>query len=323
MAFSKETVEKLLVACHRHCCICHKVTGIKMEIHHIKPCSEDGEDSEENGIPLCFDCHAEVLAYNPQHPKGRRFTAAELRKHKEQWFAICRSAPWNYKAESSPSKLELVSIDDCLFKLLRVDDHSPAQALIRTIEMQPKSFRLAFAARVYENLKSEDEETRWRFAIVVEAMILWEPDLVPLSVIESMSKDPCFSVRSSASMCYYHLARLSPASVPLDVLRRLAAFDEDWYVNTPAVAALQRLARSRPIIVDIFAQDLSHKEKEAREYAASAIRTLVQTEPDLVASELLKLMSRSKDLLVSKIGLEGIDHQKNAGQELVKDYGPF
>ena len=95
MAFPPDTVEKLLVACHRHCCICHKPAGNKMEIHHIVPKSEGGEDSEENGIPLCLDCHAEVGAYNPKHPKGRKFTSSELRKHKEQWFAICAQSPWH------------------------------------------------------------------------------------------------------------------------------------------------------------------------------------------------------------------------------------
>ncbi len=42
-----------------------------MEIHHIVPRSEGGDDSEENSIPLCLDCHADVMAYNPKHPKGR------------------------------------------------------------------------------------------------------------------------------------------------------------------------------------------------------------------------------------------------------------
>jgi hypothetical protein len=65
-----------------------------MEIHHIVPSSEGGQDTEDNGIPLCFDCHADVGAYNTKHPKGRKFTPSELRKHKEQWFAICAKAPW-------------------------------------------------------------------------------------------------------------------------------------------------------------------------------------------------------------------------------------
>ena len=60
MTFPPDVAERLLVACHRRCCICHKFTGTKMEIHHIVPRSEGGPDTQGNGIPLCFDCHADV-----------------------------------------------------------------------------------------------------------------------------------------------------------------------------------------------------------------------------------------------------------------------
>ena len=42
-------------------------------MHHIKQVADGGDDSADNCIPLCFNCHAEVKAYNPSHPKGRRY----------------------------------------------------------------------------------------------------------------------------------------------------------------------------------------------------------------------------------------------------------
>jgi hypothetical protein len=57
-----------------------------MECHHIVPRSDGGEDSYENCIPLCFDCHAEVGHYNPEHPKGIKFTPEELRGHRDRWY---------------------------------------------------------------------------------------------------------------------------------------------------------------------------------------------------------------------------------------------
>ncbi|MBI2910021.1 MAG: SUMF1/EgtB/PvdO family nonheme iron enzyme [Chloroflexi bacterium] len=102
MAFPDDVAERLLVACHRRCCLCEKFVGNKMEIHHIVPKSEGGQDTEENGIPLCLECHAEVGAYNPRHPKGRKFTPSELRKHKEQWFAKCAAPSWR----TAPSQSE-------------------------------------------------------------------------------------------------------------------------------------------------------------------------------------------------------------------------
>ena len=60
MPFSEDIKIKALVSCGRKCCVCHKFCGNNMEIHHIKAKADGGEDSFENAIPLCFDCHAEV-----------------------------------------------------------------------------------------------------------------------------------------------------------------------------------------------------------------------------------------------------------------------
>lgn len=57
-----------------------------MELHHIIAVSDGGQDNIDNCIPLCLDCHAEVRAYDPKHPKGRRFTPSELRRHRDNWF---------------------------------------------------------------------------------------------------------------------------------------------------------------------------------------------------------------------------------------------
>ncbi|SRR6266571_3219571 len=88
MAFSREVVESLLVAARRCCCVCRRFRGRNIEIHHIVPVSEGGSDEEENGIPICFDCHSDVHAAGS--PKGRRFTHGELRRLRDEWFASSR-----------------------------------------------------------------------------------------------------------------------------------------------------------------------------------------------------------------------------------------
>ncbi len=93
MAFSDSEVQDLLVRCHRRCCVCHKYCGVKIEIDHIKPRADGGSDDISNAIPVCFECHAEIHLYNPEHPKGRRFTPDELRHHRDQWLEICRLRP--------------------------------------------------------------------------------------------------------------------------------------------------------------------------------------------------------------------------------------
>ena len=86
MAFSEEIKIKAMIACGRCCCVCHKFCGNNMEVHHIKARAEGGQDTYENAIPLCFDCHAEVRQYDPKHPKGIKFTEKELIMHRDEWY---------------------------------------------------------------------------------------------------------------------------------------------------------------------------------------------------------------------------------------------
>ncbi|WP_104421880.1 HNH endonuclease [Neolewinella xylanilytica] len=60
MGWPTSVRENVLVKAGRHCCLCHKFCGLKIELHHIKLKSQGGEETEENCIPLCFDCHADV-----------------------------------------------------------------------------------------------------------------------------------------------------------------------------------------------------------------------------------------------------------------------
>lgn len=90
MAFNRDEVEKLLVECQRCCCVCHRFCCTKIETDHIVPENDGGTDDISNAIPVCFDCHAEIHTYNPQHPRGRRFTQNELRLHRDAWLKACK-----------------------------------------------------------------------------------------------------------------------------------------------------------------------------------------------------------------------------------------
>ncbi len=93
MAFSRKDAANLLVQCHRRCCVCHRFCGSKIELDHITTAAEGGDDSIDNAIPVCFECHAEIHSYNDKHPRGRKFQPDELRGHKEQWLEICKKRP--------------------------------------------------------------------------------------------------------------------------------------------------------------------------------------------------------------------------------------
>ncbi len=324
MPFPADIAERLLVACHRHCCICHKPTGVKMEIHHIRRKAAGGSDNEENGIPLCFDCHAEVAAYNLQHPKGRRFTESELRRHKQQWFQICEQPPWGSRPPAADQFRDALPQAAELFDRLRVDDHRPAMAAVASVMRQPRDKRIAFLRSVLNGLEGGDEDTRWKCTHVIEELVLWDPRILPEGLLERMAADSFFSVRSSAAVCFYHLARLDPVSIPLDVLLRLATPEEDWYVQTPATSALLRLARTRPVIVDLWVQQLSSSSQAAREQAASALARLAEVDWELVPDHVISVMTSSADRTLRLFGQKCMERLSEAKQQSRRrDYPAF
>jgi hypothetical protein len=90
MAFPEAAANQLLVACKRHCCVCWRRCGFRIELHHIKPKAEGGADDIDNAIPVCFDCHAEIESTGP---RGRRFKEHELQEHRRSWLALVGSNP--------------------------------------------------------------------------------------------------------------------------------------------------------------------------------------------------------------------------------------
>lgn len=101
MAFNEEIKRIAMVACGRKCCICHKFCGNNMEVHHIKAHADGGEDTFENAIPLCFDCHAIVRQYDPKHPKGVKFSEKELIMHRNLWYEKIKNNNVNKEKNSN------------------------------------------------------------------------------------------------------------------------------------------------------------------------------------------------------------------------------
>ncbi|HCH5588340.1 TPA: HNH endonuclease [Vibrio parahaemolyticus] len=86
MSFSETTKEKVLVASKRYCCLCEEFCGIKIEIHHIVQKCEQGDDSIDNAIALCFNCHADMKSYDHKHPKGTKYRPSELKRRRDDWY---------------------------------------------------------------------------------------------------------------------------------------------------------------------------------------------------------------------------------------------
>lgn len=80
--FDEEDKLKMLLWCARHCCLCGKNAGLDIEIAHIVKKSKE----MDNGIPLCYECHAKVGHYNRNHPKGNKYRNKELKVRREQVY---------------------------------------------------------------------------------------------------------------------------------------------------------------------------------------------------------------------------------------------
>jgi len=163
MTFPSKEINRLLVQCHRRCCVCHRFCGIKIEIDHIVPKSQGGEDIIENAMPVCFECHAEIHLYNDKHPRGRKFTPDELRKHKEQWLSICAEKP------------------EALVDALRNGDVGPLQALVDELD-----FNCHVSNRKF-GLGCQFETTQFNRTIS-EGLLSLLPDDVRNSLIEAYAR---------------------------------------------------------------------------------------------------------------------------------------
>lgn len=112
MGFPAKVREDALVASGRHCSLCHRFRGTKIEVHHIKLPGDGGDDSFDNVIPLCFDCHADMRSYDHKHPKGTKYSESELKRHRDSWYN---------KVEQNiglASRSEIVETDKKVFQLI-------------------------------------------------------------------------------------------------------------------------------------------------------------------------------------------------------------
>ncbi len=155
--FQGKEFNELLAKCKRRCCICYRFCGFKMEIHHIVQPDDGGDNSIENAIPVCFECHAEIASYNPKHPRGRKFTSEELRLHKENWINICKKNPEifvNATRDTDVGPLQSL-IDELEFNLMALDSgnsfRTPSCILME--EQFQRAIKLGAISLIDDNLK--------------------------------------------------------------------------------------------------------------------------------------------------------------------------
>lgn len=127
-----------------------------------------------------------------------------------------------------------------------------------------------------------DQELLWKALPTIEACGEFSPDLVSRKVLWEMAQNPDFSVRSSAASICMNLAQFAPDRVPVDLVTRLSMYSEDWYVESPANAALKAMARHMPAVLRIFFMRLRSSNPDERVHAAHALRDIAKKEPGIL-----------------------------------------
>jgi hypothetical protein len=74
----------------------------------------------------------------------------------------------------------------------------------------------------------------------------------------------------------------------LDILLKLSVYDEDWYVQAPANAALKAMARSSPDVLRVFYMRLHSDVEEERAHSAAQIEEVAKEEPGLIEPRLMR-----------------------------------
>jgi len=148
----------------------------------------------------------------------------------------------------------------------------------------------------YQNYPN-DEDVRFAAIITIESFAQLAPWLIDHELLARMANHLDFSIRSSAASICMDLAQFAPDRVPVDILLKLARHDEDWYVEAPATAALQAMARQRPAILRVFFKRLHSIDPYVREHAAQALACIARQEPEILDPEELEYeLSRLKQL---------------------------
>jgi TIR domain len=139
----------------------------------------------------------------------------------------------------------------------------------------------------YQGCSSEDERL-WGALQTIECCVHLAPWIITHSQLSRMTAHGNFSVRSAAASICMDLAHSAPGRMPLDLAMKLSVYDEDWYVQAPANAALKAMVRTTPEVLRIFRVRLRSRDCEEAIHAAKAIRDIAEKEPGLLDPNLLR-----------------------------------
>jgi TIR domain len=180
-------------------------------------------------------------------------------------------------------------VDELIRGIRLADWDRAAETALEVIAMTDSDGR----NRMIESLLSyqdcpDDDDRFWGAFHTLECAFRLAPWLINHDQLNRLAEHDNFSVRSSAASICMDLAHSAPDRVPLDILLKLSRYDEDWYVQAPANAALKAMAKTFPDVLRIFYVRLRSDVEEERAHSAYQIEQVASQELGLIEPPLLR-----------------------------------
>jgi len=152
----------------------------------------------------------------------------------------------------------------------------------------------------------EDDALLWSALHTIECYAELAPSQFDHATLIRMASHQNFSVRSAVAAICMRWAQFAPDRIPVDLLLKLSVYDEDWYVEAPANAALKAIAASVREILGIFVVRLRSQKADERAHAARAILEIAEKEaeildPAMIEAEIKHLRSVSDKLALRSL----------------------
>lgn len=199
------------------------------------------------------------------------------------------SSPKDEEMLAQPASVSDARVDPIITSVRLADWAAAEQAALQIItETEASGRNEIFEALLNYQDCCEEDERLWGALHTIECCVRLAPWILTHSQLSRMAAHMNFSVRSAAASICMDLAHSAPDCVPLDLVMKLSVYNEDWYVQAPANAALKAMARTTPEVLRIFHTRLRSSDFEESAHSALAIGDIADKEPGLLDPQLLK-----------------------------------
>lgn len=202
-----ELEAKLLVESRNTCNLCWEKKDI--QIHHIRPIEQGGDNSEDNLIILCLDCHSKV---HTKRNLARSYTEETLRLYKEKWIELVKKYPFSKDFVSKENDITIIE------KILRVGDR---RALYFPIHYEVpismcdsiRSFRIEIQKSGYRLIKNDTAidsiKQIYKSLVEIEYLFPTNRNSIHSCLLDVLGREGSELLELKRQKIIYHLNQLS------------------------------------------------------------------------------------------------------------------